>query len=191
MHRDSFLLTLFRAALTGDHAGLHAFCDALEKNTHPLAPFAREVASATSDIPADLDAVYEPAFLARGTNWRIEYRPGRRARRIHPDVPLMQGGQNAEVGEVYEGDGSWTELDGVVTMLAPSGARVMLTTLSSLQEEVTPEWVHTAFDAVRLNMISHLLVGHQVAMVIPGQEGIVPVIPAIDHRIKWLQAQDL
>ena len=58
MHRDSHLLTLFRAALTGDRLGLHAFCDALEENAHPLAPFAREVAGATADVPADLDAVY-------------------------------------------------------------------------------------------------------------------------------------
>jgi hypothetical protein len=170
--------------------GLNAFCDALEENAHPLGPFVREVARATADIPGDLEALYEPAFLARGTNWRIEYRPGRRAR-IHPDVPLLQGGQNAEVGEVYEGDGPWTEMDGVATMLAPSGGRVMPITLSSLQEEVTPEWVRMAFDAVRLNMIGHLLVGHQVAMVLPGQGGIMPMIPAIDHRIKWLQAQGL
>jgi hypothetical protein len=179
---------LFRAALTGDHLGLYAFCDALEENTHTLAPFAREVACATADLPTDLDAVYEPAFLARGTNWRIEYRPGRRT---HADFPLMQSGENAEVGEVYEGDGPWTDLDGVPTMLAPAGGRVMPTTLSSLQEEVTPEWARLAFDAVRLNMIGHLLVGHQVAMVFPGQTRVVPVIPAIDYRIKWLQAQGL
>jgi hypothetical protein len=191
MNRDSLLLNLFRAALTGDHLGLHAFCDALEENAHPLAPFAREVARATADVPSDLEAVYEPAFLARGTNWRIEYRPGRRARRIHPDLPLMQGGQNAEVGEVYEGDGPWTELDGVATKLALGGARNMPTTLSSPQEKVTPQWVRLAFDAVRLNMIGHLLVGHQVAMVLPGQDIIEPVIPAIDHRIKWLRDQGL
>jgi hypothetical protein len=191
MHRDSHLLTLFRTALTGGHVGLDAFCDALDENAHPLAPFAREVACATVDIPDDLEAVYEPAFLARGTNWRIEYRPGRRARRIHPGLPLLHGGQNAEVGEVYEGDGPWTDLDGVATMLAPSGARIMPTTVSSLQEEVTPEWVRMAFNAVRLNMIGHLLVGHLVAMALPGQGGIRPVIPAIDHRISWLQAQGL
>ena len=52
----------------------------------------------------------------------------------------MQGGESAEVGEVYEGDGPWTELDGVATMLAPGGARVMPTPLSS-SEMVTPEWV--------------------------------------------------
>jgi hypothetical protein len=121
MHKDSLLLTLFRAALTGDRLGLDAFADALEENAHPLGSFVREVARATADVPSDLEAVYEPAILARGTNWRIEYRPGRRTRRIHPDVPLMQGGQNAEVGEVYEGDGPWTELDGVATMLAPGG----------------------------------------------------------------------
>jgi hypothetical protein len=103
----------------------------------------------------------------------------------------MQGGENAEVGEVYEGDGPWTDLDVVWTMLAPAGGRVMPTTLSSLQEEVTPEWVRLAFDAVRLNMIGHLLMGHQVAMVLPGQNRIMPVIPAIDHRIKWLQAQGM
>jgi hypothetical protein len=56
---------------------------------------------------------------------------------------------------------------------------------------VTPEWVRMAFDAVRLNMIGHLLVGHQVAMLLPGQSGIMPVIPAIDHRIRWLQDQGL
>jgi hypothetical protein len=188
MHRDSQLLTLFLAAVTGDYLGLDAFCDALEENTHPLASFAREVARATADVPADLDAVYEPAFLARGTNWRIEYRPGRQA---HADGPLMQGGGNAEVGEVYEGDGPWTDLDGASTMLAPSGGGIMPTTLSSLQEEVTPEWVRLAFDAVRLNMIDHLLVGHQVAMVLSGQNRIIPVISAIENRIKWLQAQGL
>jgi hypothetical protein len=141
MRRDSLLLTLFRAALTGEKLALVAFCDALEDITHPLVSFAREVAGATADIPADLDAVYEPAFLARGTNWRIEYRPGKRSRRMHPDVPLMHGGQNAEVGEVYEGHGPWTDLEGVSTMLAPAGGRVMPTTFSSLQEQVTPEWV--------------------------------------------------
>jgi hypothetical protein len=76
-------------------------------------------------------------------------------------------------------------------MLAPAGGRVMPTTLPSLQEEVTPEWVRLAFDAVRLNMIGHLLVGHQVAMVVPGQNRIMPLIPAIDHRIQGLQAQGL
>jgi hypothetical protein len=138
MHRDSLLLTLFRAALMGDQLALAAFCDALEEDTHPLAPFAREVACATADVPADLDAVYEPAFLARGPNWRIEYRPGRLARRIHPEVPLMQGGENAEVGEVYEGDGAWTDLDGVPTKLAPAGGRVMPSRFSSPQEMVSP-----------------------------------------------------
>ena len=182
---------MFRAALTGDHLAMDAFCDALEENTDPLAPFAREVARAMADIPADLDAVYEPAFLARGTNWRIEYRPGRRARRLHSRVALMQGGENAEVGEVYEGDGPWTNRDGVSTMLAPAGGWAMPTTESYPQEEVTIEWVCLAFEAVRLNMIGHLLVGHQVAMVLPGQNRIVPVIAAIDHRLEWLQAQGM
>jgi hypothetical protein len=67
----------------------------------------------------------------------------------------------------------------------------MPTTLSALQEEVTPEWVRLAFDAVRLNMIGHLLVGHKVAMLVPGQDKIMPVIPAIDHRIHWLRAQGM
>ena len=51
MHRDSHLLTLFRAALTGDALALDAFCDAVEENTHTLAPFAREVACATERMP--------------------------------------------------------------------------------------------------------------------------------------------
>src|SRR5207244_4288278 len=123
MHRDSLLLTLFRAGLTGDIVALGAFCDALEDNNHPLTPLAREVANAAANVPADLAAVFEPAFLARGTNWRIEYRPGRLARQVHPDLPLLQGGENAEVGQVYEGEGPWTELEGVPTMLAPSGGR--------------------------------------------------------------------
>jgi hypothetical protein len=191
MHKDSHLLALFRAALTDDRLSLDAFAEALEENAHPLVPFVREIACATADVPDDLEAVYEPAFLARGTNWRIEYRPGRRSRRIHPDLSLLQDGQNAEVGEVYEGDGPWTELDGVATMLAPSGVKVIPTTVSSLQEMVTPAWVCLAFDAVRMNMIGHLLVGHQVAMVVPGQGGITPVIPTIDYRINRLQAQGL
>jgi hypothetical protein len=63
LHRDSHLLTLFRAALTGDRLALNAFCDALEENAHPLASFAREVVCAVPDVPADLAAVYEPCFL--------------------------------------------------------------------------------------------------------------------------------
>jgi hypothetical protein len=191
MHPDSQLLNLFRAVLTGDAAALNVFCDALEDNAHPLTGFAREVAAAVPTIPADLNAVYEPEFLARGANWRIEYRPGRLARRLHPDVAIMQGGESAQVGEVYEGTGPWTDIDGVPTNLAPAGARISPTTIHSLQEEVTPDWVRLAFEAVRLNMIGHLLVGHQVAMVFPGQTEIQPVLPAIDHRIEWLIAQGL
>src|SRR4051812_27524429 len=101
MQRDSQVLTLFRAALMGDAVGLGAFCDALEENDSPLAPLARELAASAPDVPDDLLAVFEPAFLARGTNWRIEYRPGKLAERVHPDLPLVQGGENAEVGEVY------------------------------------------------------------------------------------------
>jgi hypothetical protein len=191
MHSDSELLNLFRAALTGDPIAFDVFCDALEDDSHLLALFAREVSRATPIIPADFDGVYEPEFLARGTNWRIEYRPGRRAERIHPSVPLVHGGQNAEVGEVYEGDGPWTQMDGVATRLAPAGVHITQTTFYALQEEVTIEWVRLAFDAVRLNMVGHLLVGHQVAMVTPKGNAIAPIVAPIDHRLNWLRAYGL
>jgi hypothetical protein len=186
MQPASLLLSLFRAALQGDQTAFGAFCDALEGNGHLLAPLARELANATPEIPEDLAAVYEPAILARGTNWRIEYRPGELARRVHPDVPLMQGGRNAEVGDVYEADGPWTELDGVATVTAPSGGSARPNTFSELQEEVNAAWIRMVFDAVRFSMIGNLLVGHQVVMVFPGRPSFDPVLPPLDHRISWL-----
>lgn len=186
MLKDSQVLNLFRAVLTGDDIAWGVFCDALEDNDHPLQSFAREIAAATPTIPADLNAETGPATLACGNGWRIEHRPGRVSTRIYPDMHYSQGGENAEVGAVYEAGGPCPDFEGVSTDMAPAGVRAQTPTERSIQENVTAVWVQLAFETVRLNMIGNLLVGHGVVILSRRDAVIRPALPAIDHRIQYL-----
>jgi hypothetical protein len=181
------VLALFIDYVRGNTAALKALAELLRQANNPLAEITRELADAQPDIPEDLHSRTGVYPLDSGTEWQIVFQTGT-MRKVASMGDVVAEANLALIRIIWSEVGGWRGVRGVANPLAPAGPITSSYTVVASATNLTREAIENAFQACRINILSGLLVGQDIAYASTAGGPPTVLTRVLDERMKQLQA---
>jgi hypothetical protein len=157
-----YVLALFIDYLRGNAASLNTLAEQFRQANDPLAEITRELADAQPDIPEDFRSLTGTYPLDSGTGWQIVFQTGT-MRKVASMGGVIAQANLALIRIIWSEEGDWRSVRGIPTPLAPAGPIASGHTVVASATNLTQQTIENAFRACKINMLSGLLVGQEIA----------------------------